>query len=495
VSIFGKSPCELLADPWRNTLATGSLKWDEDQWKQFVDAFASNTSLTSLDLSCSSISADAVGKLAKALRHNTSLTTLDLSNNAAVRAQHFVQVLQQNSHLVSLNLSGSSASEEEAERLALALQCNTTLTSLTLPKSIDEQTVWTISAFLRRNKQHGKRKQLLLVVEFREVNYKMKLAVASLVGLHASILRHISVHHPALADSCDWWLEVEDADFEGTFVRLTQMEMIHAGTCKLRLREASTGGGTAILVRQPFQWSAKFLNQMGWVTREPTTAPCYRLLQLPILPSLSKAAGGVEDLLDLLTVMRLKWTEAAIREAFAIDNRQLEHSFMSYRAMLGNMWRAKNAKPSLDNSQLRELAGRLDSWNAGEMVKVVPMFYGTCEQSLWQICESGFSCVETPGDGQHRRGIHFTSSFAYARHNAKPNRKGLRPILVAVTTPGNMSESFDLLVGEPRYQSQYSVVSGPTATKPGGSEEETVHDELVLFQHAQAMPKYIIYVA
>jgi len=64
------------------------------------------------------------------------LTETNTANNAAVRAQHFVQVLQQNSHLVSLNLSGSSASEEEAERLALALQCNTTLTSLTLPSTL-----------------------------------------------------------------------------------------------------------------------------------------------------------------------------------------------------------------------------------------------------------------------------------------------------------------------------------------------------------------------
>lgn len=105
-------------------------------------------------------------------------------------------------------------------------------------------------------------------------------------------------------------------------------------------------------------------------------------------------------------------------------------------------------------------------------------------------------------------GIYFTSNIKYARSYATPNSSGLRYILVAFATPGNIYPVIEpavpnhpqTLMGKPcrkGYQSHFVVVNGPTAQKlghvaPMGTAEGHLADELVLFESAQAVPRFVL---
>ena len=97
-------------------------------------ALAVNTSLTTLDLSGNSIGAEGATSLFQALAVNTSLTTLDLSGNSigAEGATSLSQALAGNTSLTTLNLSYNFIGAKGATSLSQALAVNTSLTTLDL---------------------------------------------------------------------------------------------------------------------------------------------------------------------------------------------------------------------------------------------------------------------------------------------------------------------------------------------------------------------------
>jgi len=141
-------------------------------------------------------------------------------------------------------------------------------------------------------------------------------------------------------------------------------------------------------------------------------------------------------------------------------------------------------------------------------IPLVPFFQGTAESTAMKIAQTGFTTVATLDDGFYARGIYFTRSLRYASYYSKLANKGgpYSYIMVAFTTPGNI---YPVIEGpldkgtfkghpgviNPGYQSHYVCVCGPGSKKPGWPcemGEKQFVDELVLFQDAQAVPKYLL---
>ena len=93
-----------------------------------------NTSLCSLNLSQTSFGDEGATSLAQALRVNTSLSSLNLSFNSigTKGANSLAQVLRVNTSLSSFNLSHNPIGDEGANSLAQALRVNTSLSSFNL---------------------------------------------------------------------------------------------------------------------------------------------------------------------------------------------------------------------------------------------------------------------------------------------------------------------------------------------------------------------------
>jgi hypothetical protein len=128
---------------------------------------------------------------------------------------------------------------------------------------------------------------------------------------------------------------------------------------------------------------------------------------------------------------------------------------------------------------------------------ILPLIHGTDESIAWKIARGGFGIVSSVDPGIFGRGIYFTSvsSYAmlYAKYSANPS------LVIALVNPGNsypvtedpdhQKRSLKGKACQVGYQSHYSVVSGGVPTK---QVTLTSKDEMVVFEKAQALPKYII---
>jgi len=142
-------------------------------------------------------------------------------------------------------------------------------------------------------------------------------------------------------------------------------------------------------------------------------------------------------------------------------------------------------------------------------VPIMPVFQGTSKATALKIAQTGFCTVATLDDGFYGRGMYFTSSVLYASYYSRLAMKGksnLDYIIVAFVSPGNVYPviegpiSPNTLRGKPGvinpgYQSHYVCVGALGShimgmPCPTGSSQFV--DELVLFQDAQALPKYIV---
>ncbi|XP_044166793.1 NLR family CARD domain-containing protein 3-like [Acropora millepora] len=135
--LFSKNLYAELAQLFGKSLELVSLNGHHFFHPLFLALFLAlrvNTSLTSLDLSNSSIHADGAHSLSEALRVNTCLTSLDLSNNSihADGAHSLSEALRVNTSLTSLALRVNSIGNEGAHSLSEALRVNTSLRSLNL---------------------------------------------------------------------------------------------------------------------------------------------------------------------------------------------------------------------------------------------------------------------------------------------------------------------------------------------------------------------------
>ena len=93
-----------------------------------------NTTLTNLDLSGNYLGPAGAESLATALKTNTTLTNLDLSGNnlGPAGAESLATALKTNTILTNLDFSGNNVGPAGAESLATTLKTNTTLTNLNM---------------------------------------------------------------------------------------------------------------------------------------------------------------------------------------------------------------------------------------------------------------------------------------------------------------------------------------------------------------------------
>jgi len=212
-----------------------------------------------------------------------------------------------------------------------------------------------------------------------------------------------------------------------------------------------------------------------------------------------------------------------IRQVFAIQNDALERGFLFYSYSLlekfkssPQLFKKENWKEKQDaeprkwvQSQFQKYSNRFKNYTFDMEVPIVPFFQGTAKSTAMKIAQTGFTTVATLDDGWYARGIYFTSNLKYASSYSKLAMKGTDPysyIVVAFTSPGNIYPVIEgpldkgSLKGHPGvinpgYQSHYVCVCGSGSKKPGWpcqKGEKNFVDEMVLFQDAQAVPKYLL---
>ena len=140
------------------------------------------------------------------------------------------------------------------------------------------------------------------------------------------------------------------------------------------------------------------------------------------------------------------------------------------------------------------------------------MIQGTTEDDAMKISENGFGTVAREDAGFFGQGIYFTSKLNYARKYSKPANDGSLVLVISLASPGNVLPiSADPVLnkiknpqgylGKPRqqgYQSHYTVVHMPGEGGTYGYPLRTAptddsSDELVVFEPAQALPVFLIY--
>jgi len=138
------------------------------------------------------------------------------------------------------------------------------------------------------------------------------------------------------------------------------------------------------------------------------------------------------------------------------------------------------------------------------------MLQGTTEQNIWKIAQTGFATV-AKHDGRYGRGIYFSSNVDYAKHYSKLATKQETPLflILAFVIPGNIfpvvenPEDVNGFLGKPvvgtGYQSHYVNLWPPVHQKmgyvtPTCDNINQCVDELVVFQDAQTLPKYVLVV-
>jgi len=131
------------------------------------------------------------------------------------------------------------------------------------------------------------------------------------------------------------------------------------------------------------------------------------------------------------------------------------------------------------------------------MTPVFPMVHGTTEGIAWKIAQSGFGTTGTRDAGYYGAGIYFTSHVSYARQYSNKGSKQ-KVVIIALVNPGNFypttedpEDRENGFMGKKckgGYQSHYTVVGD--GIYPSTTVTDTSHDELVVFQDPQALPKY-----
>jgi len=119
-------------------------------------ALYDNDNITLIDWSFNEITDRGAQYLAKLLEHNTTITSLDVSTNKIGNegAKALAEALKKNSTLLNLFLDDNKAiGEEGAQAIIDALSSNTTVAVYLKSPLISQQTLASINALVKRNKE------------------------------------------------------------------------------------------------------------------------------------------------------------------------------------------------------------------------------------------------------------------------------------------------------------------------------------------------------
>jgi len=341
----------------------------------------------------------------------------------------------------------------------------------------------------------------LLFVTYKESNIKMEVPVSTLDILKKKIAARFSIRE-------EFRLEYFDEDFQ-KFAILTAFD-------ELKPKSQIT---VKPFNHQPWQFSPSFLEDKHWKVHGGSTTSYKSFYIVENSKIINQPEyNNFEKLLK-------KWGKekiGKITELIALQNDGLETAFLFYTHSLIEKFRSspqlfkketwKNKQDVQDrqwvHDQYTKSTQIFEDWSEDKEVPIIPMFHGTTKATGLKIAQTGFSTVATLDDGFYARGIYFTSDFDYASYYSSLSGKGKNPcIVVAFVSPGNAYPVLEspvhpnTLKGKagvinPGYQSHFVCVWGTKSNKqvgwpcPPGTKKFT--DELVLFQDAQALPKYII---
>lgn len=160
----------------------------------------------------------------------------------------------------------------------------------------------------------------------------------------------------------------------------------------------------------------------------------------------------------------------------------------------------KRYQPSL------ELLGEGENIKGGKKAeecktKVIIQAHGTSESTGWMIAQGGFGIAPSLDAGWYGEGIYFTSRLEYAIDYC--NRFVKSVLVISIVNPGN---AFPVIErpDDPKeglkgskcrggYQSHYCVTGKGVYPVSEGNLMDDSRDEVVVFDRAQALPKFIVY--
>eukprot|EP00028_Trichosphaerium_sp_Am-I-7-wt_P006431 CAMPEP_0168525612 /NCGR_PEP_ID=MMETSP0405-20121227/11416_1 /TAXON_ID=498012 /ORGANISM="Trichosphaerium sp, Strain Am-I-7 wt" /LENGTH=347 /DNA_ID=CAMNT_0008548177 /DNA_START=72 /DNA_END=1112 /DNA_ORIENTATION=+ len=131
-------------------------------------------------------------------------------------------------------------------------------------------------------------------------------------------------------------------------------------------------------------------------------------------------------------------------------------------------------------------------------VNMVPLIHGTNKETVWNLCQNGFSSLALVDDGWYGKGMYFTSNASYASKYSRDDQKIyivcsciLGNYYPAIESPQSKS---DALSGRPCKTGYHSnVVLVNKKGMPYKTSEEKPFTEVVLFDESQIVPRYVVY--
>jgi len=152
----------------------------------------------------------------------------------------------------------------------------------------------------------------------------------------------------------------------------------------------------------------------------------------------------------------------------------------------------------------QEILDRLEYISIGKEgnITIVPVFHGTRESLVDEICETGFASLAKTDPGYFGRGIYFTPQAEYAARvygygvcilcfvsvlNAFPVIFEDMPELLGAGNYSNCDIHFAPVVPKRQDKKDETVYDAMKIT------EKPVYDELVVFQDSQIIPRFVIY--
>jgi len=349
-------------------------------------------------------------------------------------------------------------------------------------------------------------KILTIFVLYQEGNIKMDVDTDSLASLKKKIALKLKIDD-------DFRLEYYDENFS-EFASLKEMKNLLAQT-KPKVRVTT-------FVRYAWQYSLDFLENEKWEMQGGKNTPFRKFnivnnsevldpVEYRKVKDILKKYGG-EKIGKITDVIALQ--NDGLEKAFSFYNNSLIEKFRSSP----QIFRKENWKKhevvedrQFVHDNFIKMTKKYDTWTEDKTVPIIPMFQGTAKSTYLKIAQTGFCTVATLDDGFYGRGIYFTSSINYASYYSLLSMKGNTThycIIIAFVSPGNIYPVIESPTGKqsfrgkagvinPGYQSHYVNVwntgSGKTVGYPcpkGTAKGYT--DELVIFQDAQALPKYIL---
>ena len=140
-----------------NLSETGIVATDRDTARSLTEILQENEKLAHLDLSKNTVSDSVARCIFEGLEHNTALVNLNLSKsgikaNDPATAMSLTKMLQENKKLAHLDLSKNTFSDLGARCIFKGLEQNTTLVSLNVSCTIaDPDTAWSLTTMLKKN--------------------------------------------------------------------------------------------------------------------------------------------------------------------------------------------------------------------------------------------------------------------------------------------------------------------------------------------------------